>query len=113
MFGKARSVSSGVGAQVEAPQRGPGAPSGERVQTEARLQTQRRRVTSMVGKIGITRTGYDPEAGKHVKDPYLGPCPALGACRPDIREQLGVGDTSSWCPARSKAWTSSLWAVSR
>ncbi len=46
----------------------------------------------MVGKIVITRTGYDPEAGKHVKDPYLGLCPTLGACRPDIREQLGVGD---------------------
>lgn len=43
----------------------------------------------MVGKIFITRTGYDPQLGKHVKDPYLGPCPTLGACRPDVRKQLG------------------------
>jgi hypothetical protein len=27
-----------------------------------------------------------------VKDPYLGPNPTLGACRPDIRKQLGKGD---------------------
>jgi uncharacterized protein YdcH (DUF465 family) len=46
----------------------------------------------MVGKIFITRSGYDPQVGKHVKDPYLGPVPTLGACRPDIREQLGIGD---------------------
>lgn len=46
----------------------------------------------MIGKIFITSTGYDPELGKHVKDPYLGPCPTLGACRPDIREQLQKGD---------------------
>ena len=36
----------------------------------------------MVGKIFITRTGYDPQLGKHVKDRYLGPRPTLGACRP-------------------------------
>jgi hypothetical protein len=46
----------------------------------------------MVGKIFITRQGYDPQLGKHVKDPYLGPCPTLGACRPDIRKQLKEGD---------------------
>lgn len=46
----------------------------------------------MVGKIFITRSGYDPQLGKHVKDPYLGPRPTLGACRPDIRRQLAVGD---------------------
>jgi hypothetical protein len=46
----------------------------------------------MVGKIFITRSGYDPQLGKHVKDPYLGPCPTLGACRPDIRKQLTQGD---------------------
>jgi hypothetical protein len=49
-------------------------------------------MTKMIGKIVITRTGYDPTAGKHVKDPYLGEDPTLGACRPDIRKQLGVGD---------------------
>ncbi len=46
----------------------------------------------MVGKIFITRAGYDPQLGKHVKDPYLGPRPTLGACRPDVREQLKQGD---------------------
>src|SRR5436190_3271813 len=46
----------------------------------------------MVGKIFITRSGYDPELGKHVKDPYLGPTPTLGACRPDVRRRLAKGD---------------------
>ena len=46
----------------------------------------------MVGKIFITRSGYDPQLGKHVKDPYLGPNPTLGACRPDVRKQLQQGD---------------------
>ena len=46
----------------------------------------------MVGKIFITRYGYDPQLGKHVKDPYLGPCPTLGACRPDVRSRLKQGD---------------------
>jgi hypothetical protein len=46
----------------------------------------------MVGKIFITRQGYDPQLGKHVKDPYLGPNPTLGACRPDVRKQLTKGD---------------------
>lgn len=46
----------------------------------------------MVGKIFITRQGYDPQLGKHVKDPYLVPNPTLGACRPDVRKQLTTGD---------------------
>lgn len=46
----------------------------------------------MIGKIFITRQGYDPELGKHIKDPYLGELPSLGACRPDIRRQLKPGD---------------------
>ena len=46
----------------------------------------------MVGKIFITRSGYDPQLGKHVKDPYLGRNPTLGACRPDVRKQLTKGD---------------------
>jgi hypothetical protein len=47
----------------------------------------------MVGKIFITRSGYDSQLlGKHVKDPYLGPRPTLGACRPDIRKHLSKGD---------------------
>jgi len=46
----------------------------------------------VIGKIFITSSGYDPEIGKHVKDPYLDNPPSLGACRPDIRRKLGVGD---------------------
>src|SRR6187402_860503 len=46
----------------------------------------------MIGKIFITRSGYDPKCGKHVKDPYLEGEPSLGACRPDVRKQLNVGD---------------------
>jgi hypothetical protein len=49
-------------------------------------------MNSMIGKIFITRTGYDPQLGKHVKDPFLGPCPTIGACRPDLRQKLDVGD---------------------
>lgn len=46
----------------------------------------------MIGKIFITSSGYDPQQGKHVKDPYLAPNASLGACRPDIRGQVGEGD---------------------
>ena len=46
----------------------------------------------MIGKIFITSSGYDPQLGKHVKDPYLGPNASLGACRPDIRRQVKEGD---------------------
>jgi hypothetical protein len=46
----------------------------------------------MIGKIYVISSGYDPEKGKHVNDPYLGPNPTLGACRPDIREKLEKGD---------------------
>jgi hypothetical protein len=42
----------------------------------------------MIGKIFVTGSGCDPVRGKHIKDPYLGPQPSLGACRPDIRRQL-------------------------
>jgi hypothetical protein len=46
----------------------------------------------MIGKIFVTGKGCDPVEGKHVKDPYLGPNASLGACRPDIREQVHKGD---------------------
>lgn len=46
----------------------------------------------MKAKIFVTSSGYDPDKGMHVKDPYLGPRPTLGACRPDIRRQLQPGD---------------------
>jgi len=45
------------------------------------------------GYVSITSSGYDPQKGKHIKDPYLGDVPTLGACRPDIREQVVPGDT--------------------
>jgi hypothetical protein len=47
---------------------------------------------AMIGKIFITRSGYDPKCGKHVKDPYLEGEPKFGACRPDIRKKLEVDD---------------------
>lgn len=40
----------------------------------------------------ITRTGYDPQLGKHVKDPYLGAVPTLGACMPRIRQHVVPSD---------------------
>jgi hypothetical protein len=46
----------------------------------------------MIGKIFITSSGYDPQLGKHVKDPYLGPEASLGICRPDLRRQVKEGD---------------------
>lgn len=46
----------------------------------------------MIGEIFITRSGYDPEKGKYVKDPYLGDMPSLGTCRPDIRKRVVAGD---------------------
>src|SRR5579864_5757285 len=46
----------------------------------------------MIGKIFITRSGYDPQLGKHMKDPFLGDAPSLGACRPDIRKNVNEGD---------------------
>jgi hypothetical protein len=45
----------------------------------------------MYAKIFITRNGYDPEKGKHVKDPYLGASPSWGGCRPDIRRTIVKG----------------------
>ena len=46
----------------------------------------------MGAKIFITSSGYDPEKGKHVKDPYLGENPTMGACHPDIRSALKPGE---------------------
>lgn len=45
----------------------------------------------MFAKVIITRAGYDPEKGKHIKDPYLGDSPSVGACRPDIRKRIPIG----------------------
>lgn len=44
------------------------------------------------GYMHITSTGYDPQKGKHIKDPYLGAVPTLGACMPNIRRQVVPGD---------------------
>src|SRR5258708_2405445 len=45
----------------------------------------------MFGKLIITRSGYDPEMGRYIKDPYLGETPSIGACRPDVRRRVDVG----------------------
>lgn len=44
------------------------------------------------GYIFITGSGYDPEKGKHVKDPTLEGLPSLGACMPNIRKHVNPGD---------------------
>ena len=44
------------------------------------------------GYIYITETGYDPQHGKHLEDPYLDDVPTLGACMPNIRRQVSPGD---------------------
>jgi hypothetical protein len=44
------------------------------------------------GYIYITSSGYDPEKGKNLNDPYLGETPTLGACMPNIRRQVIPGD---------------------
>lgn len=45
------------------------------------------------GYVFITRTGYDPEKGKHVKDPYLGDQPTFGACMTNVRKYVEPGDS--------------------
>lgn len=42
--------------------------------------------------IYITSSGYDPEKGEPVKDPYLGDTPTLGACMTNIRRNVVEGD---------------------
>lgn len=44
------------------------------------------------GYIYITSSGYDPDKGKYLKDPYLGDVPTLGACMPNIRRRVAPGD---------------------
>jgi hypothetical protein len=46
----------------------------------------------MIGYVYILSSGYDPEHGKSLNDPYLGPTPTLGACVPNIRRQVQEGD---------------------
>lgn len=44
------------------------------------------------GYIYITSSGFDPELGMGLSDPHFGDPPTLGACMPNIREQVGTGD---------------------
>jgi len=46
----------------------------------------------MKGYIYITSSGFDPEKGKDLKDPFLGPIATLGGCMPNIRRHVVVGD---------------------
>lgn len=45
------------------------------------------------GFMFITSSGYDPDKGKHVKDPSLGSTPTFGACMPNVRMQAQPGDS--------------------
>lgn len=47
---------------------------------------------SSKGYIYITSTGYDPERGRSLQDPYLGPVPTFSACMPNIRRLVVPGD---------------------
>jgi hypothetical protein len=40
----------------------------------------------------ITSSGYDPDRGHAINDPYLGDIPTLGACMPNIRRLVVPGD---------------------
>lgn len=46
----------------------------------------------MKGYAYITRTGTDPQRGAHLKDPTLDGTPSLGACMPNIRRWVTIGD---------------------
>jgi len=46
----------------------------------------------MKGYTYITRTGTDPQHGSHLKDPTLDGTPSLGACMPNVRRIVTIGD---------------------
>src|ERR1700687_1478027 len=46
----------------------------------------------MKGYTYITRTGTDPQCGAPLKDPTLDGTPSLGACMPNVRQWVRVGD---------------------
>ncbi|MEJ0022791.1 MAG: hypothetical protein WDN76_04695 [Alphaproteobacteria bacterium] len=46
----------------------------------------------MAGFIYITGDGADPEAGKPLNDPLFTKVPTLGACMPNIRRNISLGD---------------------
>src|SRR5579885_2106430 len=46
----------------------------------------------MKGYTYITRTGTDPQFGAPLKDPTLDGTPTLGACMPNVRKWVAVGD---------------------
>lgn len=47
---------------------------------------------TMKSYVYITSSGYDPEKGKYLNDPFLGTTPTLGACMPNIRRHVVPGD---------------------
>lgn len=46
----------------------------------------------MEGRIYITGLGVDPGLGHHLNDPAFDKIPTLGACMPNIRRAVNVGD---------------------
>jgi hypothetical protein len=46
----------------------------------------------MKGYTYITRTGTDPQCGTPLKDPTLDGTPSLGACMPNVRKWVVIGD---------------------
>lgn len=46
----------------------------------------------MSSYIFITKSEYDPVSGRHIKDPYIDELSTMGACRPDLRKYVSIGD---------------------
>lgn len=46
----------------------------------------------MPSYVYITGRGADPDAGSIVDDPLFGPVPTLGACMPNLRRKVELGD---------------------
>jgi hypothetical protein len=49
-------------------------------------------MAEMASYIYILGDGADPGSGGILNDPLFGPVPTMGACRPDLRRQVEIGD---------------------
>jgi hypothetical protein len=49
-----------------------------------------------MSRVFITKSGYDPDKGRYIKDPSLGKTPTFGACMPHIRRAVVPGDFIFW-----------------
>src|SRR5262245_40327192 len=49
-------------------------------------------MVEMASYIYILGDGADPASGTLLNDPLFGPVPSMGACRPDLRRNVAIGD---------------------